>query len=788
MSISILGQAPRKYWLAAIVFVSGCAAIGTAKFEQEYGKAEPRERAVEILPPNTIDYWTQVKPVLDQRCVVCHACYDAPCQLNMSSIEGIERGASEDKVYKSIRLTAAPLTRLFEDAQSVAQWRAKAFHPVLNEHEDTREANREAGVMYRSLQLKKQNPLPNVRRLSDRFDLSLNRKQACAKSETFDKLAKKHPFRGMPYALPGLSTVEQDTLTRWIEQGALYTARPPVPPEYLESVERWETFFNGDSLKEQLVSRYIFEHLFLAHLNFPDVNGRKFFTLVRSTTPSGKPIQLIATRRPYNDPGVERVYYRFQEVLGSVVAKTHMPYRLDEQRMQRWRSLFVDKPYDVEQLPSYEEAFASNPFRTFDALPVQSRYEFMLDEAQYTIMGFIKGTVCRGQVALDVINDNFWVFFVAPDVPRMVLYEEFLAKQEMALELPAASIDIYRPVAHWRKYKKQQKALLAAKDQFLAENLAAPGEISLELVWDGDAINENAALTVFRHFDSATVEKGLLGQTPKTAWLIDYSLLERIHYLLVAGYDVYGNTGHQLVTRLYMDFLRMEGEENFLLLLPEPTRIRERDLWYQDADEEIKAYLTLPSFEKTSVITIDYRTENQKLELFDMLAQRLNKVLPKKHAMSSINNEEIRTELDRLHLLKGTPVALMPEVAFVRITASSGDQYITILHNRAHSNMTSVFKEYNNRLPDKDTLSVIPGFIGAYPNAFYVVDESELGDFVNTISSLEAETDYRYFLDTYGIRRTDQKFWQKSDAIHFAFRKSNPLSQSLLDYSRLENR
>ncbi len=59
--------------------------------------------------------------------------------------------------------------------------------------------------------------------------------------------------------------------------------------------------------------------------------------------------------------------------------------------------------------------------------------------------------------------------------------------------------------------------------------------LDLDPVWDGDGKNPNAALTVFRHKDNATVEQGLLGATPQTAWLIDYTLFERIHYLLVAG-------------------------------------------------------------------------------------------------------------------------------------------------------------------------------------------------------------------------------------------------------------
>ncbi len=64
--------------------------------------------------------------------------------------------------------------------------------------------------------------------------------------------------------------------------------------------------------------------------------------------------------------------------------------------------------------------------------------------------------------------------------------------------------------------------------------------LTLDVVWDGDGYNQNAALTVFRHFDSASVVKGLVGPEPQTAWLIDYPILERIHYLLVAGFDVFG--------------------------------------------------------------------------------------------------------------------------------------------------------------------------------------------------------------------------------------------------------
>ena len=127
-------------------------------------------------------------------------------------------------------------------------------------------------------------------------------------------------------------------------------------------------------------------------------------------------------------------------------------------------------------------------------------------------------------------------------------------------------------------------------------------------------------------------------------------------------------------------------------------------------------------------------------------------------------------------------------MAFVRIKAAAGDQYVTILHNNAHLNITSMFGEKKERLADEDTLSIIPGFIGSYPNMFFVVDESELAAFVDAISTLQTEDDYAVLLDAYGVRRTNPDFWSNSDTFHSAYQQLNPLEFGVLDYNRLENR
>ena len=66
---------------------------------------------------------SQIKPLIESRCMVCHGCYDAPCQLKMESFEGLSRGANKSLVYDGARLTEAPLTRLYEDAPSLQAWR-----------------------------------------------------------------------------------------------------------------------------------------------------------------------------------------------------------------------------------------------------------------------------------------------------------------------------------------------------------------------------------------------------------------------------------------------------------------------------------------------------------------------------------------------------------------------------------------------------------------------------------------------------------------------------------------
>ncbi|MCU8532633.1 fatty acid cis/trans isomerase [Vibrio vulnificus] len=776
--------------LAVVTLFAGCATYAGLNYDQLFGEAEVRDRSEHIQSAQSAFFMHDVKPIIENRCVVCHACYDAPCQLKLSSVEGIDRGASKTLVYQGTRLTATAPTRLFEDAQTTQEWRDAGFHPVLNERAQTSVANIDAGLIARLLQQKERHPLPQQDQLEG-FDFSIDREQTCPTIEEFDQYERTNPSWGMPFGMPNLSAKEHQTLMAWLENGAIMNDHIPLTREQAAEITRYEQMFNKSSRKNQLAARYIYEHLFLSHLYFSELEGEPhFFTMVRSSTPPGEPVQRIVTRRPYDDPGVERVYYRIIPDQGTIVDKTHMPFALNSQRMKDWKAWFIDADYVVEQLPSYDPEIAANPMSAFIDLPVKARFKFMLDNAQNTIMAYIKGPVCRGQLALNVINDRFWVFFLDPDKADIPEVNEFYRSQADNLKLPGELESNTLPVTNWVKYSTQQARYLEAKSEFINHWFKNGTHLNTDIIWDGNGTNPNAALTVFRHFDSASVVQGLVGEKPKTAWVLDYALLERIHYLLVAGFDVYGNFGHQLITRMFMDFLRLEGESNFIALLPADMRHQEQSSWYQQQNRQLSDFLqrnVAPFSQPTSVV---YKTDDPKSELFDILRRQVSPILNARYEIvdtgMNVKNEAL---LKSLNLVKGEKLLPIPQITMLMVKADTGkEQLYTLLHNNAHLNISSLFNEEKNRDPANDSLTIVRGVVGSYPAAFFSLNENQVAEFVQIITAMESEQDYVKLLDKFAIRRSSTNFWSFSDKVHTWYRNDQPIEFGLLDYNRFENR
>lgn len=359
--------------------VSGCATVVPhIDYKTLYGPSSPKDRILTDAEYQAsrkrgdVSYPEEVKPILDSRCVVCHGCYDAPCQLKLSSFEGLDRGATKKLIYDDSRLTPAQPARLFIDAHTTAEWRSREFYPVLNERIDTPQASLGNSVLSLMLALKRSNPLPQSGKLPDSFELGLERKLECPNMDEFAGYKLQHPLWGMPYALPGLTEEQERTITDWLLRGAKMPQHPPPSRQARESIRKWEQFFNAPSLKQQLVSRYIYQHLFLGHLHFEGHSPNEFYRLVRSSTPSGQPIEEIAAVRPYDDPGKAAFFYRVRPIVSTIVAKNHFVYELSDRKMARYRELFLKPDYEVTELPSYRIEVASNPFKAFAVLPDRS--------------------------------------------------------------------------------------------------------------------------------------------------------------------------------------------------------------------------------------------------------------------------------------------------------------------------------------------------------------------------------------------------------------------------------
>jgi hypothetical protein len=773
-----------------LLFLGGCAwkALPPVSFQ---------------APEQKIDYLSEVRPVLVKRCVVCHSCYNSPCQLKLSSFEGLDRGASKKAIYNAHRLTTMEPTRLFMDAQTTEEWRAKDFHSVTKNSAACGQNN---SIMMQFLAHKKDNPM----RDRDEFypeaeDLT------CAKSdEELGAYLNKHPNRGMPFGFPPLTENEFKTIAGWLAQGAggpddvQQAELEAVPEPDQEKIAQWEAFFNNPDAKYAMTARYLYEHLFLAHIKF-DTPDNIFYELVRSKTPPGEKIAVIATDLPYDDPKGDKFYYRLRKIHSTIVHKTHMVFEFSDKQYQRFHELFIDPAWLLPpRRVGYEKKLSANPFRAFEQIPPRSRYQFLLDNINYIIMSFIRGPVCKGQVALNVVRDQFWLLFLDPEYDLSVQDPGFLQTYGGLLEMPLVEKDDRRlaETIFSRKYRKKSAAFVEKRRDYYSARYRYR-EPAYEAIWRGTKASDTPLLTVFRHFDSGSVHKGALGNLPRTIWLMDYPLIERIYYSLVAGFNVYGTAMHQLTIRVYMDELRQEGETYFLDFMPNSRRKSMMKEWYGGMDIDNSKINYSPSDLEAG---ISYATNDPKREFMENLVE--HHFLPESGIAFDKNylrEGELYPALPKHYAtlddyIQGFKAVSKPGVSFftkvrdhnanlayVRIKVNDrleDDVYISMVINRWHDDVTTLFGEKNRLRPEKDSGVFIEGFVGSYPNYFFEVKLADLPDFLQVLEDFDGGSDAVRRLNQYGINRADARFWQVYDLFQDRFNSSEPVQAGLFDLNR----
>ena len=742
-----------------------------------------------VLAAEVPSFSRDVQPIFNAKCVACHACYDAPCQLNLGSGEGARRGASQLPVYSGSRTEAQATTRLYLDAHDEAAWRRKGFASVLQPQQQS------AALMARMLELGHNNPWPANSKLPATLNIDISRENQCPLPEQFADFARKNPQAGMPFAVTGLDAQEYDTLQRWLAAGAPLDDQPRTAnASEAAQISQWEALLNGDSPREVLVARWLYEHLFLAHLYFDQGQSGQFFQVVRSRTPSGQPIDPIATRRPNDDPGT-RFFYRLWPIQGAIVHKTHITYPLSAKKLARVQELFFAGDWAVQALPGYSPQRRANPFETFAAIPAQARYQFMLDNAEYFVRTFIRGPVCRGQIATDVIRDQFWTLFQSPEHDLYLTDAQFRAEATPLLALPGQVDELRSLPLQWREYKERRNDYEALRRDTYAESPAP----SWSHIWAG---NDNALLSIFRQFDSASVRKGLIGAVPQTLWLLDYPLLERTYYGLVVNFDVFGNVSHQAQTRLYFDLIRNGAEVNFLRLMPADSREPLLEDWYAKSGR-LKLWLDYQSIDGSTPTALQLDEVKPKEDFAERLIQRYATLNARPDPINRCQaahcyRENVAMELQRaeqsLSRLSNRPAAglkvieQLPEASMLSIDFGQGQTEVySLLRNRAHSNVAFMVGEELRYEEGLDTLTVYPGVLSSYPNFMFSLKADEVAEFVAALEQARSPQAFETIVQRWGIRRTHPQFWAHLDKLNAYIERTDPVESGILDINRYKN-
>ncbi|MBK5941587.1 fatty acid cis/trans isomerase [Halochromatium roseum] len=717
---------------------------------------------------NTPDYVDDVQPLFNSRCIACHGCLGSPCNVKLDSFRGLRRGGFGLNAYSN-HIGNSPRTDM-DAADSVKAWRNRGFFPIVADKGAAAE-NLEQSLLYLMVEAGMRHndhgfardALDGLR--PDRFNARCPPTPAALKAEL-----KKHPAIGMPFGLPALTEAQFSILKDWVAAGSPgpSDAQNKAAEKIAEptAVARWESFFNQDDKRAQLVSRYLFEHVFLATIVLEESPGDQF-RLVRSKTPPGQPVAIIGTGLPYDDPysyaNVEHFWYRLEKLSASPVQKNHFLWTLSLDQIDHLTQLFAldtGKGWGdtIDLTPGWG---SDNALQVFAAIPAESRYRFMLENAEVIVGGITYGPVCNGQTATYAVKDQFWVFFLDP-------------KFDPSVQMPMLGLDSWETFMDRSVFGNADylQAFAETKDKLFPEGW------SLDAVWDGDGTNRNAWLTVLRHETNVSVVKGAQGGVPRTLWLINFAGFERMYYDTVAGFAYWEGDGLKLETLLFFNFLRQAFEDNFLTLLPSDNREVLRQTWTQGIGRIGLA--VVPFAGKDQPTQVKVSGDDPLMNLIEQLERRLGPTVsglpdplnprqkPKVELGASMAGfSDWEAAISTLTAVEGLSfVPHLPSVIVLRLNQGDAHRIYSLIANRAYKSQYTLVFENGESMPEKDTMSVYPTLVNGFPNLFVDLDLKEAPGFLSALSAVNTKQDWTAFKQRYAILRNSHGFWPFYDWIN----------------------
>ena len=108
----------------------------------------------------------------------------------------------------------------------------------------------------------------------------------------------------------------------------------------------------------------------------------------------------------------------------------------------------------------------------------------------------------------------------------------------------------------------------------------------------------------------------------------------------------------------------------------------------------------------------------------------------------------------------------------------------SIVINRWHDNVNSMFLEGTTLDPSKDTIDFVASSVGSYPNYFLDLEGSEVPDLFDLLANFDGSEAYRRKLDAYGVNRSEPHFWEVYDWFQQRLDDADPLRAGLYDLNR----
>lgn len=735
-------------------------------------------------------YLNRVQPILDKRCTVCHSCFEAPCQQRLTSADNLLRGATAHPTNGG-NVFAAPRTDLMLTRK---QQRDGGFFSVT-------EGSSDSILVNLLIAGNNKTDLPPEKYV----DIDKGETRQCiATTEKFkalDERAKKK--LGMPYYMAPLPPDEFETLLIWASNGAQtpssQTMHKLAQPRTPQVIVEWEAFFNDRSWKARWTSRYLYEHLFTAHFYFVQSPG-EFYELVRSKTAAPNEIDEIATERAFEMPSglVNSFHYRLRKLQSTVVHKQHFVYKIGNDTMEELKQLFWRSKWNAtaESAPfSYEDR---NPFVAFEPIPGNARYRWMLKNAKMLLDMDMRSENCHGNGAAGPLRDNFLFLFVRPESDVSVRYPEFF--KEANPHLAMANTGVSNTLMNFQFKSNQEKY---SRVKYRHQLGLLPNGFSFDDIWDGEDGTQMPFFTIMRHEKTVSVHNGPWGPRPRVSLLFDYVSFERLYYNCVGLTTLFDNVTDKLGTVLYLRDVGREAEEQLLSLIPDNLRAKVRAEWVQGEGREHMFDVSKFSL-KFNVENLKDRHPGYVVDPNDPYASMMDYLLLRSGVFTAevVGTHYYPTsqDTDQYALLKdasqamskevvkgeGNRVTHFPNVSYIVVRGTGGTNYYTMIANR--------FYEYVNylpipppkgrnpgRLPVKDWMTIFPEITVNYPGKIYVVDESNLLQFIERMKSVKNPTQYATFDRVYGLQKMSSQFWQVIDEVQEHFIKTDIIHNGALD-------